>query len=197
MIINDPTKIPSASGSSLYGNFRTRTFVDIYGDFESFKEDYETCQIPITLSETNLMTLYYLLYARYGNSSVASSDETQFKYKVFSTIFMYGPSWQKRLELQKKLMDLTDDEIIKGTTAIYNTALNPGTEPSTQTIEELDYINQQNTTKYKKSKLEAYSNLYVLIETDITEEFIGKFKKLFIAVVEPDYPLWYETEGDI
>lgn len=196
-IVNDPNMIPSGSGASLYGNFRTRSFVDIYGDLESFKEDYETCQIPMTLSDVNLTTLYYMLYARYGNSTIANSDENQFKYKVFTTIFMYGPAWQKRLDLQKKLMDLSDDEILKGTTAIHNSAYNPSTDPSTQTLEELDYINQQNTTKYKKSKLEAYSNLYALIETDVTEEFLGKFKKLFITVVEPDYPLWYETEGEI
>ena len=197
MIVNDPNMIPSGSGASLYGNFRTRTFVDIYGDFETFKEDYETCQIPTTLTEDKLAALYYMLYARYGNSSVASSDETQFKYKVFTTIFMYGPAWQKRLDIQHKLIELSDDEIMLGTTAIHNSAYNPSTDPSTQTLEELNYINQQNTTKYKRSKIEAYANLYTLIETDVTEEFLSKFKKLFITVVEPDYPLWYETEGDI
>ena len=184
------------NGSTLYGNFRTRTFTDIYSTLESFKEDYSTCGIPTTLSDDSLSTLYYLLYARYGNSNIASSDENQFKYKVFSTIFMYGPAWQKRLDLQKKLINLEDDEVVKGTTAIYNTALNPGTQPSTQTLEELNYINSQNTTKYKKSKLEGYASLYSLIETDVTEEFIGKFKKLFITIVEPELPLWYAQNID-
>lgn len=184
------------NGSSLYGNFRTRTFADIYTTFEEFNEDYTSNGIPASLSTVNLRTLYYLLYARYGNSNIASSDENQFKYKVFSTIFMYGPSWQKRLDIQKKLIDLGDDEILVGATAIYNQALNPSQMPSTQTLEELNYINQQNTTKYKKSKLEAYAVLEELIKTDVTEQFIGKFKKLFITIVEPDLPLWYATQGD-
>ena len=184
------------NGSSLYGNFRTRTFADIFTDVDVFKEDYNNNGIPVSISDVNLTTLYYLLYARYGNSNIASSDETQFKYKLFSTIFMYGPAWQKRLEIQKNLMNLTVDEMTKGSTAIYNSALNPAQTPSTQTTEELNYINQQNTTKYRKSKLEGYAALYSLIETDVTEEFIGKFKKLFITVVEPDYPLWYKTEGE-
>jgi hypothetical protein len=195
-IQNDPTNVPSYNGSSLYGNFRTRSFADIYTDLAAFKTDYTTNGIPETLSETNLTTIYYLLYARYGNSSIASSDETQFKYKLFSTIFMYGPAWQKRLEIQKKLLELSDDEIVKGTTAIYNTALNPSQSPSTQSLEELNYINSQNTTKYKKSKIEGYATLYSLIETDVTEEFIDKFKKLFITIVEPELPLWYITEGE-
>lgn len=196
VIQNDPNVVPSYNGSSLYGNFRTRTFADIYTELKTFKEDYTDNGIPGTLSDTNLTTLYYLLYARYGNSCIASSDETQFKYKLFSTIFMYGPAWQKRLEIQKKLMDLSDEEIVKGSTAIYNTALNPSQAPTTQSLEELNYINSQNTTKYKKSKLEGYSTIYALIETDVTEEFIGKFKKLFITIVEPEEPLWYMTQGE-
>lgn len=187
------------NGSSLYGNFRTRTFADIYTSFDIFKKDYDDCGIPGTISDISLTTLYYLLYARYGNSNVASSDENQFKYKVFSTIFMYGPAWEKRLDIQNKLINLSDEEIVKGSTAIYNSALNPSQAPSTAALEELTYINAQNTTKYRKSKLEGYAMLYSLIETDVTEEFIGKFKKLFITFVEPDYPLWYETtyiEGD-
>lgn len=194
-IVNDPNVIPAYNGSSLYGNFRTRTFADIYTKIQTFKEDYANCGIPTTISDDNLTTLYYLLYARYGNSNIASSDETQFKYKVFSTIFMYGPAWQKRLDIQQKLVNLSDDEMVKGTTAIHNSALNPSTSPSTQTLEELNYINSQNTTKYKKSKIEGYATLYALIETDVTEEFIGKFKKLFITIVEPELPLWY-TQGE-
>ena len=190
-IINDPNIVPAANGASLYGNYRTRTFTDIYGDLDLFLEEYAECGIPVVLEETSLRTLYYLLYARYGNSNIASSDETQFKYKLFSTIFMYGPAWQKRLDIQTKLIELEDDEILVGATAIYNSALNPESAPSTQTLEELNYINQQNVTKYKKSKLEAYSILTELIKTDVTEQFIGKFKKLFITIVEPELPLWY------
>lgn len=193
VIQNDPNEVPSNNGSSLYGNFRTRTFADIYTNLVDFQTDYTENGIPKTLTDENLKTLYYLLYARYGNSCVASSDENQFKYKLFSTVFMYGPAWQKRLEIQGKLLGLSDDEIVKGSTAIHNSALNPSTTPSMQSIEELDYINAQNTTKYKKSKIEGYATLYGLIESDVTEEFIGKFKKLFITVVEPEKPLWYPT----
>ena len=198
VIANDPNVVPAYNGSSLYGNFRTKTFANIYTELKTFQEDYADNGIPTTISDANLTTLYYLLYARYGNSNVASSDENQFKYKLFSIIYMYGPAWQKRLEIQKKLMEMSDEEMLKGSTAIYNTALNPSQAPSTETIEELNYINSQNTTKYKKGKLEGYAALYSLIETDVTEEFIGKFKKLFITIVEPDYPLWYTTttEGE-
>ena len=184
------------NGSSLYGNFRTRTFSEIFPTAFDFKKAYMEAGIEPKITTQNAETLYYLLYSRYGNSNIASTDENQFKYKVFSIIFMYGPSWQKRLDIQTKLMALSDDELIKGSTAIYNTAINPGTSPSTQSLEELTYINNQNTTKYKKSKLEGYAALYALIETDVTEEFMGKFKKLFITIVEPTLPLWYKGEEE-
>lgn len=195
-ILNDPNKIPANNGSSLYGNFRTRTFVEIWNNEEAFANDYNNNGIPVSISAVSLKTLFYLLYARYGNSNIASSDENQFKYKVFSTIFMYAPAWEKRLDIQKKLRELSDEEIMKGSTAIYNSALNPSTAPSTAALEELPYINQQNATKYKKAKMDAYATLYALIETDVTEELIGKFKKLFITIVEPDKALWYKTEGE-
>lgn len=194
MTYDNSTFLPS--GASLYGNYRSRTFANIFESFEVFNETYSNCGIPTSISTASLTTLYYLLYARYGNSSIASSDENQFKYKVMSTIFMYGPAWEKRLDIQKKLVQLSDDDIVKGTTAIHNAAYNPSQQPSTQTLEELEYINQQNTTKYKKSKIEGYATLYSLIETDVTEEFISKFKKLFITIVEPELPLWYITQGD-
>ena len=195
-ILNDPNKIPANNGSSLYGNFRTRTFVEIWNNEEAFANDYNNNGIPVSISSVSLKTLFYLLYARYGNSNIASSDENQFKYKVFSTIFMYAPAWEKRMDIQKKLRELSDEEIMKGSTAIYNSALNPSTAPSTAALEELPYINQQNATKYKKAKMDAYATLYALIETDVTEELIGKFKKLFITIVEPDRALWYKTEGE-
>lgn len=175
----------------MFGNYRTKKFCDIYNDVETFLSDYENVGIPNLITTTNATTLFYLLYARYGNSTIANFDENQFRYKLFSTIFQYGPTWEKELEIQAELRGLTADEIREGSRAIYNKALNPNTSPTT---EELDYISEQNTTKYKKSKIEGYGLLMELLKRDVTEEFLNKFKKLFISIVEPYKPLFYETE---
>ena len=180
--------------NSEYGNYRTKKFTDFYPNSKDFVNDYHLCGIPSTITDDTATTLYYLLYARYGNSHIISSDENQFKYKMFSIIFQYGPTWEKRLDIQNKLRNLTEDELMRGTKAIYNTANNPGTEPSTGSLEELPYINNQNTTGYKKSKMDAYANLLALLDTDVTEDFIKKFGKLFITILEPREPLWYGTE---
>ncbi|MCM1505305.1 MAG: hypothetical protein NC127_08930 [Muribaculum sp.] len=177
----------------LYGNYRNLKFTDVWNDVGDFLEDYNSNGITAIITDESATTLYYLLYARYGNSTIASSDINQFKYKVFSTVFMYGPTWEKRLEVQQAIRSLSLDELQKGGKAIYNTALNPNQAPTTNSLEELKYINSQNTTNYKKSKVDAYAVLIGLLETDVTERFIAQFKKLFLTVVSPELPLWYRT----
>lgn len=178
---------------SLYGNYRQVKFTDVWQTAASFVSDYKNNGIETTISDKTATTLYYLLYSRYGNSVLASSDTNRFKYDVWATIFSYGPTWEKRLEIQDKLRNLTDDELFNGATQIYNHAYNPGTAPSTNTLDELTAINEQNTSKSKKGKMDAYAMLIALLETDVTESFLDKFKKLFLKVVQPELPLWYAT----
>lgn len=33
-----------------------------------------------------------------------------------------------------------------------------------------------------------------MIATDVTKEFLDKFKRLFLTIVEPQEPLWYVSE---
>ena len=185
-----------ALNNSLYGNYRTRKFTDIYDNVDDFLEDYSNNGLPMLVDTTNMTTLFYLLYARYGNSSIASSDENQFKYKLFSLVFQYGPTWAKRLEIQDKIRNLTEDELRESAKALYNHSYNPSTLPSTDTVDELLTINEQNVTKHRRSKTDAYALLNDLLETDVTEEFISKFKKLFITIVEPELPLWYVSNEE-
>lgn len=181
---------------SLYGNYRQLKFTDVWDKATDFVTDFKDNGIPTMITEVSANTLYYLLYSRYGNSTVASSDIYRFKYNVFSVIYQYGATWEKRLEIQKKIRELTDTELFTGNTQIYNKALNPSTDPSTQTLEELTYINEQNTAKSKRGKLDAYAMQLSLLQTDVTGEFLDKFKRLFLTVVQPELPLWYISEGE-
>ena len=174
---------------SLSTNLTTNvTFTDIYNNAEDFVNDYKTSGLynnSNKITDDSAKTLYYLLYAKYGNSSIRNWDETQFKYKLFSTIFMYGPSWEKRLEVQAKLRALKEEELTLGAKQIFNHAYNPSTPPPT---DELITINEQNVTKNQRSKLDAYNLLLSLLETDVTNEFLNKFKPLFMQIGfdEPD-----------
>lgn len=141
----------------------------------------------------NIKLIYFLLCSRYANSVIASSDENQFKYKLFSLIFQYGPTWQKELDIQKQVRNLTAEELQLGVTNILNSAANPAVEPSTQALEELPYIDRQNVSKTKRSVADGYALLLSLLKTDVTESFLQKFEKLFLTIVEPEKALWYVT----
>lgn len=181
---------------SLYGNYRQVKFTEVYPDATTFVNDYTTSSIPTTISNKTATTLYYLLYSRYGNSVIASSDTNRFKYDLFATIFSYAPTWEKRLEVQEKLRDLSDAELFTGQTTINNHSFNPGTAPSTGTLDELTAINEQVTQKGKRDKLTAYVELSRALWTDVTEQFLDKFQKLFLIILQPELPLWYATEID-
>lgn len=173
------------------GLYSTKSFSDIYGSVDTFVSDYGTLGLPKTISDDNYKVLYYLLFAKYGNSPIANWDETQFKIKLQSIIWQYGPTWETKLDIQDKLRNLDEDDLLKGTAAIYNHAMNPGelnSETIADDITQLKYIDNQNTTNYKKSKMDAYTQLWEVLVTDVTESFINRFKNLFQIVAVPNFP---------
>lgn len=192
--------IPDMSiNDTYYGGYRTRTFANIFTDAGKFITEFEASPFAAKIQPADasspavdLELVFYLLYARYGNSHISFTDENQFRYNIFTTIFMYGPAWAVRLDTQKKIREL-GDEIFLGSEATYNSALNPENAPGTDSRAGLGYLNSQNKTLYTKSKLEGYANLLALVESDVTEDFLIKFRKFFLIVPEPDYPLLYET----
>lgn len=185
--------------SSMLPQYTTELFTDIWDEATDFVSDYKSSGLYVTgnkISDTSASTLFYLLYARYGNSPIANRDVNQFKYKVYSIIFQYGPKWEKELDVQDKVRSLTDDQVRLGSKAIYNQALNPADTPSTSTLDELSYINQQNTTNYKKSPLEGYAMLEELLRDDITKIFVDRFNICFKKFVNNELPLLYVEEDE-
>lgn len=196
--------------------YSTQTFSDIYPTIDTFRtgktDEYgnklvlgisDVSALYVPLTEAEVTTLYYLLCARYGNSPIANMDQNQFSIKLFSIIYQYGPNWAERLKLQKKIRDLTDDELKRGSKAIHNSAYNPGefdvetpAKTSTTGVTELNYINAQNTTNYMKSDIEAIALKWDMLEDDITEKFLKRFQYLFLQIARPTRNIYYGTEDE-
>lgn len=186
--------------------YSTKKFTEIYETLNDFIYDYNNIGIPKIISVENCTTLYYLLYAKFGNSPIANYDETQFKFKLFSIIWQFGPAWEKRLDIQTKVRALGSNpndlsDILQGSKSIFNHALNPGEiaaegASSTTNQPELQYINDQNVTNYTKSKMDAYMQLWDLIDTDVTNDFLNRFTKLFKQFVRPGTYLYEEDDSD-
>lgn len=100
------------SNVEMIPQYDTKLFTDIFDDAGSFVYYYKNIGIPTTISDANARTLYYLLYARYGNNPIANYDEEQFKYKIFSVVFQYGPTWEKRLSVQETLRNMSLSDLV-------------------------------------------------------------------------------------
>lgn len=190
-----------------YGSSRTRSFADIFPDFETFQSAWSATtfsqqavaldqNIPEKEGISNLRLIYELLLGRYANSTIASSDENRFTLQCMSLVFQHGPTWIKRLEVQHTLheMDLNSQEFLHGSAQIFNSSLNPSESPSNDSFEALSTINQQNVNLQKRDKFKALAILDELLRTDITAIFLDKFKYLFRTIVSPQRPLFYTTE---
>lgn len=177
--------------------YRKPIFTEIFPDVDTFKTEYTESALNGAITDENQGILYYLLYARYGNSSIAASDELRFKYQLYSIIFQYGPTWEKELQIQKEVraLNVGDEGLETGSTKIYNLAQNPDITPTDQTLSELPYVSQQNVSKTKRGKVEQYAMILDLLQSDVSERFLNKFAKLFIKFVQPDNDFIY-CEGD-
>lgn len=138
--------------------------------------------IPASITNANLTTLYYMLFARHGFDPIVSANENQWIYKVALTTKAYFPTYLKRDEIQQSLRALDLDELREGYKNIFNHAVNPSTKPSTDNDEELPYINDQNVNKGKKGIADAYAYLWEILDSNLTEEFLRKYDKLFSKV---------------
>ena len=183
-------------------NYTTLTFCQVWENYAKFKADYDSLivgfpQVSSPLKEDSIKTLFYLLYAQYGNNPILNTDVGQFKMKIMSIAFSYGPTWERKQEIQETVRKLAESDLLTGAKQIYNHALNPSSEPSTSALEELEYINDQNTANYKKSKMEAYSILWSLLHAEATKEFIDKFRKCFSVFIDKmPAPFYIDSEDD-
>ena len=176
-------------------DMRHKKFSEFWGyDVEAFITDITASGIPLLISQDTARTAYWLLLAEFANSTIANDDENQFKNRLYATVFKYGPTWEKRLEIQEKLRNLTEEEIMRGAKQIVNEAEHPGTQPSTASLEELQLISRQNVVNNKSDKLTGYNNLLALLETDVTAAFLERFRPLFMKCVAPERPLLYRNE---
>lgn len=187
-------------------------FTDVWDNSTDFSTFYSNCGIPAKLSSANsITTIYYLLYAKYGNTPIAFGDEYQFKMNVMSKIFMYGPAWERELSIQDTLRGMSEADLLKGSSQMYNHANNPSnpvtvttgatgdtpviSQTGTLTDREIGYINDQNVTINTRGKLEGYAVLVELLKKDVTNAFIDKFNELFcICAAKQRVPMFGPSE---
>lgn len=182
--------------SLVFKKYYNPTFIEIFDSSNNFVTGYKASPLYINeIPDATLSILYSLLMAKYGENPISNASTDMFKNKLYSIIYKYGPTWYKKMDIQAKLRALTESELLLGTTTIYNRASNPEQTPTTSTMDELQFINDQNTQKFKRNKSQAYAELWTILRDDITEAFINKFSVCFQSIVAGDY-VWVEEEEE-
>lgn len=165
----------------------TKLFCDIFEDAETFLTEWKASGLYESglVSDTNITKLFYLLYSRHANSAIANWDENQFKYKCWAIIYQYAPTWEKKLSVQAKLRSLDETNgLLDASRAVYNHAYAMGDDMSASDIAGgVDNIDQQNTTKLDKGIVEGYASLITLLEDDVTNTLLDRFRPLFAKFV--------------
>lgn len=194
-----------------FQSFDNVTFSDLWSDSDSFVQAYKTSGLPLSytltdgtvgtyLNDDDLTLIWTLMIGRFADSTIKPYNTFgAFQVRFMSRVWQHAPAWKKELEIQNKLrsMSLADNsEIYKGSSAIYNSALNPNTTPGTGTDSELSYINSQNVTKYKKSKLEGLAILNDMLKRDVTEQFLRRFDDFFKTIIYTGRDLLYTTYNE-
>lgn len=191
---------------SNFQGFDNVTFSDLYSTQEEFVNQYKAVGFPqqyeggTYITDDDLKLIWLLLIGRFADSVIKPYNTYgAFHVRFMSRVWQYSPAWKKNLDIQNKLRSLSledGSEIYKGSSAIYNAAMNPNTQPGTDTDNELNFINSQNVTKHKKSKLEGLAILSDMLKNDVTEQFLRRFDDFFKTIIYSGRTLLYETEGE-
>lgn len=187
-----------------FQTFDNVTFSDLWSTQEEFVNAYKVVGFPqefeggTYVTDEDLKLIWLLLIGRFADSVIKPYNTYgAFQVRFMSRVWQHAPAWKKNLDIQNKLRSLSledGSEIYKGGMAIYNSALNPSTQPGTGTDTELNFINSQNTTKHKKSKLEGLAILSDLLKNDVTEQFLRRFDDFFKTIIYTGRELLYTTE---
>lgn len=169
----------------IYRSGFNQTFGEIYESNTAFIEELTQSPYLSTMLRyyglnedvAYLEVVYLLLYSRYGNSSIASSDVNRFKVNLVERLCSFGPTHKKRLALQKTIRELNEEEVRKGALSINNSAQNPNV--TVEIGETVDHINAQNQSFIQRSKVDALVYQYNILDKDLNGEFLEVFKPLF------------------
>lgn len=184
-----------------YGNYRTRTFSDIYPNSAEFIADrtkYASVIPADIVTDDDLEMIYILLLSKYADAHIASKNEQMFHVKMFVSVGSYAPGFLKNIEIQRELekMALDSDDLLNATSSIVNHADHPATDPEMDYTEGLPYIDSQDTSNIRRGKMEAMMYLNGSVKRDLYSQFIERFEPLFQKIVIAQEPLYYVTDKE-
>ncbi len=155
----------------------TRKLCEIYPSIEEFDID----KVELSMEEYDTKRLYRLLMGRYGTSRTRYSNEDQFRMELFMRIDTFYPTVLATLAEQKKLREMTDDELAQAGNNVVNTgAHNTGTT-RTDADTGATQLAGQVVSKSKYGKLKTAAGRIELLSAGVENAFLNRFSNMFRA----------------
>lgn len=167
----------------------TKRFIDAFPKFKAEEEEdkkyfweiwTESPFYDSTLTENDLKDIYNHLLAAYYNWHYVYMDDLGIALNTMHLIHDYFPNCKERLSLVNQLRGLTIDDFKKSGMNITSQGANPKT--ATDMDELIDLVDSQNANFQLRSDEGAIRAKFNSLYDGIMDEFIDRFKKLFVKL---------------
>lgn len=171
----------------------TFTFNQLLPNFDAFKVFVSEIPMDVsTMSELEISILehcYNLLNRRYGIANVRYTTPEAFYNELAIVFDDEYKKYSKRYKLIQEAYALTSDDLIEINRTIQNYANNPNTAP-TNPLDPLEFISSQTYQVGRSNKLQGYLMAIESLPSQYDEDFLNKFKYLFIQIFNKDIPIY-------
>lgn len=171
----------------------TKTFVfkDLIPSFDKFLELYDNHMIEhINLDDDDLYKVYKILFNNYCNCSIAYDTPNAFYRMFFLEIFNSAEDYIIKLNMVRKLRELTVDELVSEYETITNVANNDNAVVSEPLKHIVPYITTQSSSASKGNKANAILRGLSAYRDNEVKYFVDKFQYLFLTIFG-DYGIYY------
>lgn len=164
----------------------TLLFKDIFSNYEEFIS-FSDIEILLTrvssIEETDwLEDTFYILQRRYKFFEICYNNEEPFINKLAEVIEINAPNYYSRKTLYNRLLKLDDTELKDRGFSILNVVEHNDTEIDKPLDNVLKQISSQQSNKTNAGTVEALRSQLYNLQMRIMDEYLNKFKFLFIAL---------------
>lgn len=175
----------------MYNFTKTFVFKELIPSFEKFLELYENYMIEqLFLDDDDLEKVYKILFNNYCNCSIAYDTPNAFYRMFFLEIFNSAEDYIIKLNMVRKLRELTVDELVSEYETITNVANNDNAVVSEPLKHIVPYITTQSSSASKGNKANAILRGLSAYRDNEVKYFVDKFQYLFLTIFG-DYGIYY------
>lgn len=146
--------------------------------FKSFLSEFDVCDMTVPENEIFANYLFKILFRKYHNSNVQYDTPEDFKCDFANILEDSFDKFKRQIDLSKKIVELTDEELLTMTTALANSANNPNAKPVDPT-KPFEFVGAQAFTLAKNGKFQAYLTALNNIPTKLIDEMLLACRGLF------------------